>query len=209
MTIENNTYYSVKKALIIFVRNPVLGKVKTRLATTIGDENALIIYKALLEQTVAITKNLSLDKFVFYADFINDNDVWDNEIYTKVLQEGVDLGERMNNAFAQLSYKGYNDICIIGSDCFSLSESFIISAFDALHNKPIVVGPSTDGGYYLIGARQLNIPIFYKIDWSTAKVLEQTIKVCNNNNVVVTLLPFLTDVDEEKDIPTQLQKLLK
>ena len=90
---------SSKKALIIFTRNPELGKVKTRLAKSVGDESALEIYKFLLKHTVAITKNLNVDKYVFYSENIHRDDIWDPEIFRKKLQTGTDLGEKMQNAF--------------------------------------------------------------------------------------------------------------
>src|SRR5450432_3229162 len=103
-------------ALIIFVKNPVLGKVKTRLADALGEENALLIYQKLLQHTFLITTNISADKYVFYMEYINHNDLWKNELYKKELQAGNDLGERMKNAFELLFQKAYKEVVIIGSD---------------------------------------------------------------------------------------------
>lgn len=87
----------MKSALIIFVRNPILGKVKTRLAITIGDENALAVYKQLLQRTKDITADLLVNRLVFYTDEVTANDLWNG--YEKCLQSGADLGERMRKAF--------------------------------------------------------------------------------------------------------------
>ena len=122
----------MSSALIIFVRNPVLGKVKTRLASTLGDEKALEIYRILLRHTSDVTKDLAVDKFVFYDDHIDQNDIWENDIFEKFLQQGSDLGERMTKAFDYLFKKKYSKVIIIGSDCFELSESILSQAFDAL-----------------------------------------------------------------------------
>src|SRR4051812_9764031 len=111
----------MKQALIIFIRNPVLGQVKTRLAKTLGDEQTLSIYKELLRHTHAITQKLPFDKYVFYADGITKGDIWENYIYNKLVQTGNDLGARMQAAFELLFSKGYQHICIIGSDCYELT----------------------------------------------------------------------------------------
>ena len=122
-------------ALIIFVKNPVLGKVKTRLADALGEENALMIYQKLLQHTCLITTNIFADKYVFYSEYINHNDLWKNEVYKKELQYGNDLGERMKNAFEMLFQRGYKEVVIIGSDCYELTEEIIMNAFDQLKQK--------------------------------------------------------------------------
>ena len=103
--------------LIIFVKNPQLGKVKTRLAATIGDHRALEVYVKLLKHTVAITRELEVDKVVFYSEFIDKNDLWHNSVFLKQLQSAEDLGLKMMAAFDWGFQSGYQEICIIGSDC--------------------------------------------------------------------------------------------
>lgn len=122
-------------ALIIFVKNASLGKVKTRIANSIGDENALKIYQRLLQHTHLITKSTLADKYVFYAEQINNNDLWETGIYKKELQAGSDLGERMKNAFGTIFSKGYKEVVIIGSDCYELNTEIIQHAFNALKKK--------------------------------------------------------------------------
>ena len=114
----------MKEALIIFAKNPVYGKVKTRLAATIGNEQALFIYHQLINHTINITSQISVDKIVCYSDEIDENDNWDNRIYQKELQHGNDLGERMKNAFKSSFTAGYEQAIIIGTDCIELSESY-------------------------------------------------------------------------------------
>ena len=89
-------------ALLIFTRNPQLGKVKTRLAKTFGDKKALEVYKDLLLHTMEATKDLDCDVFVFYDEKIEENDIWSTKIYHKFVQSGKDLGEKMQNAFQKL-----------------------------------------------------------------------------------------------------------
>jgi len=188
----------MKSALIIFVRNPLLGKVKTRIAATIGDENALVIYKHLLQHTKNITESLPVTKFVFYADEVTTNDLWNG--YEKWLQSGTDLGERMSNAFESLFKKGFTKIVIIGSDCLELDEKMILDAFLKLNEYEIVIGPATDGGYYLLGMKSPFKNLFENITWSSNSVFNETIKQIEKRNLTLFLLPILNDVDEEKDI---------
>jgi len=121
-----------KKALIIFTRNPELGKVKTRLAKTVGDESALNIYKFLLQHTVEITKDLHVDKYVFYSEEIHKNDAWDSDIFRKRLQSGNDLGEKMHNAFVEVFNMGYEMAIVIGCDMFEMERMDLETAFEAL-----------------------------------------------------------------------------
>lgn len=187
-----------KEALIIFVRNPVLGKVKTRIAATIGDENALAIYKHLLQYTKQIVSLVDVTKHIFYADELNGNDLWDGN--EKYLQSGVDLGDRMKNAFNCVFAKGYSKVIIIGSDCFELTPDILNSAFDKLDRSDIVIGPAKDGGYYLLGMGKPNPYLFDNIQWSTNRVLHETIEIMRENNLSFSLLTELNDIDEAKDI---------
>jgi rSAM/selenodomain-associated transferase 1 len=188
----------MKDALIIFVRNPVSGKVKTRLAATMGNEKALAVYRFLLSHTKNITENTSPVKFIYYADFINENDLWNG--YTKKMQQGNDLGERMKNAFETVLELGYKKVCIIGSDCYDLNATIITHAFKSLDLFDTTLGPATDGGYYLLGMQAPIKNIFDNILWSTDKVFTQTEKLIKQQQHSLHLLPALNDVDEEPDI---------
>ncbi len=190
----------MKNALIIFVRNPVLGKVKTRLAKTMGDENALKVYKALLRKTHETVKGLNCDKYIFYHGSINNNDSWPASIYKKEVQVTGTLGEKMAAASEQIFDKGYEKLLIIGSDCYALTPEIIEEAFIKLSTAEVVIGPATDGGYYLIGQTRFIPALFALEEWSTPQVLQQTIDVCTAHGIPVFKLPMLSDVDEEKDI---------
>jgi hypothetical protein len=180
-------------------KNPTLGKVKTRLAKTIGDERALEIYIKLLEHTKSITKDLSSDKKVFYTDFIPEDDFWNS--YQKYLQIEGDLGKKMENAFLQAFEEGYKKVLIIGGDCADLTEMMIKRAFDALDKAPIVIGPAQDGGYYLLAMTQMIDEIFENKAWSTDQVLSETLKDLEKLKISRVLLPILNDVDEWEDLP--------
>lgn len=188
--------------LIIFVKNPEAGKVKTRLAVAIGEEMALAVYNKLLKHTQQITSELEVTKAVYYSDFIDHEDLWENEKYLKYKQEGEDLGKRMENAFKQGFDQGFHDICIIGSDCYQLTATHILSAFEFLNEYQVVIGPSADGGYYLLGMSFLFSNIFQNKKWSTNNVLKDTLNDINRLKIKYSLLEPLIDVDEESDLYT-------
>ncbi len=198
----------MKQALIIFARNPVRGKVKTRLAATMGDDKALFIYQSLLEHTVQITQRLPYDRYVFYADGISQNDVWSDNLYLKKNQEGNDLGQRMLHAFDTLFQQGYQKIIIIGTDCFELSSSILSDAFTVLDGKEVVIGPSVDGGYYLLGMRQFFPFLFEEKAWSTDSVYSSTVQQLAMQNISYDLLPVLNDIDTEDDWKQHLHQQL-
>lgn len=190
----------MNKALIIFIKNPAEGKVKTRLAATLGDKAALHIYKKLLSYTNKIAAKVQADKYIFYSSHIDVNDEWNEEVFNKEIQSGYQLGERMCNAFKSVFTKGCSRVAIIGSDCPDLTPALIEQAFNELDRSDIVIGPATDGGYYLLAGKKLYPSLFENITWSSGHVLTQTIAVCNNLNKSFHLLPVLSDVDRAEDI---------
>lgn len=193
--------------LMIFAKNPEIGKVKTRLAKTIGDEQALMIYVKLLEHTHAISDRVFADKAVFYSDRVQEFDILDYYKFPKFLQKGQDMGERMDRAFGQAFAQQYEKVVIIGSDCFELNTEIIEDALTALDDYNVVVGPSHDGGYYLLGMDRHYPHLFRNKNWSTPDVFLDTLLDLKKLNLSYNLLPTLTDVDEEKDLG-ELRKLL-
>jgi hypothetical protein len=187
-----------KNCLIIFTRNPELGKGKRRLAATVGDEITLDIYKFLLDHTRTITKNLNVVKQVWYSEKVHDQDDWDNDTYQKFQQSGADLGERMQFACEQ-ALQNHDHVIIIGSDLYDLSQADLLQAFEQLAKHDAVVGPATDGGYYLLGFRKNLISgIFENKEWGTDVVLEKTLADFKNHTYYV--LDSRNDVDYYEDI---------
>ncbi|MGB8190735.1 MAG: TIGR04282 family arsenosugar biosynthesis glycosyltransferase [Chitinophagaceae bacterium] len=186
------------EVVIIFTKNPVYGKVKTRLAAGIGADKALEIYHELVACTHSSIKELTCDKIVYYSDNIQHNDLWD-EGFEKAVQQGADLGERMHNAFKNVFDLGYKRAVIIGTDCPSLNAQLVMQAFDKLNTQDVIIGPAADGGYYLLGMKT-NHDLFKNIAWSTAGVLDSTIEICKQLELNYYLLPVLNDIDEEKDL---------
>ncbi len=186
------------KLLIIFTKNPELGKCKTRLAASIGDEAALQIYQFLLDHTVAVTQSLGMNKRVYYSDEIWEDDIWGSNNYTKKVQQGNDLGERMEHAFRQGFNDGYQKIVIIGSDLYDLESNDIEVAFQALDAHDIVIGPAHDGGYYLLGMKHLITELFKDKNWGTSTVLKDTLANLQTESYV--LLETRNDIDVYEDI---------
>ena len=190
----------MENQLIIFAKNPVLGKVKTRLAATVGNEKALAIYKELLNHTCDISSKANAKKTVFYSDAIEKEDLWSKADFNQSLQNGEDLGARMSNAFKEVFSECDGKVIIIGTDCKELSTEIIDQAFNALQYVDIVLGPALDGGYYLIGMKSLEEVLFTNIDWSTSAVLEQTVGKINTQKLSFLLLKVLSDIDTEEDL---------
>jgi rSAM/selenodomain-associated transferase 1 len=184
--------------LIIFTRNPELGKCKSRLAATVGDEIALDIYKFLLNHTKNLTQGLNIGKWVYYSDDIWENDIWDKFVYEKKIQSGNDLGERMSNAFIDGFNAGYEKIIIIGSDMYDLNENDLLEAFHFLSQHDYVIGPAIDGGYYLLGMKVLSPALFKDKTWGSDTVLEDTLQDLKNKNY--SLLAPKNDIDYYEDI---------
>jgi len=192
------TLANSKNLLLIFTRNPELGKGKRRLAATIGDQAAFNIYKFLLDHTVTITKNLYAEKQVYYSEEIWEDDIWDNKKFAKKLQTGDDLGARMANAFQEGFQKEYQKIIIIGSDMLDLSQEDLEAAFKALEKNDFVIGPAEDGGYYLLGMKKFMPELFKNKSWGTETVLKDTL--ADLENETTALLETKNDVDYYEDI---------
>ncbi len=194
-----------KDILIILARSPVYGKVKTRLAAAIGAAEALEVYRQLLHHTLEVAGNVPSDKIVFYSD----ESVPDEATapgFARATQYGADLGARMENAFTHVFGQGYEKAVMIGTDCPAMGERTLAAAFEALHQHDVVIGPAYDGGYYLLGMKQVHHRLFHNIPWSTPAVFEETVTICRRDGLRYLLLPTLHDVDKKKDLP-QLAKI--
>lgn len=188
-----------KAALMIFQKNAIRGKVKTRLASTIGDDQAMEIYKWMTSHTCQVASEIKVDKFLFYSDFIPDSSSDTLPGFQFEIQSGADLGERMSNAFASLFAKGYSDVIIIGTDCPDLQVSDLNKAYLALSQNDLVLGPANDGGYYLLGMRRYFPELFKGIPWSSSKVLELTLDRADEANLDYGFLKILSDIDTIED----------
>jgi rSAM/selenodomain-associated transferase 1 len=186
------------RTIIVFAKTPELGKVKTRIAAQLGDDNALQIYTRLLQYTFAVLERVTYKKIVYYTGK-GPQDYWKG-LETKQQGNG-DLGNRMNIAFEEVLNEENMSAIIIGTDCATLTTEIIASAFTALETKDLVIGPASDGGYYLLGMKKNHPTLFEQIDWSTEKVFEQTIEQAEKLSLQYHILPVLTDIDEAYQVP--------
>jgi rSAM/selenodomain-associated transferase 1 len=186
-------------ALIIFIKNPERGKVKTRLASTVGDDQALAVYRALLTHTRRLAESLDVvDRLLFYSAFIDRDDDWPASSFEKFLQRGPDLGARMHQAFIT-ALSDHEKAVIIGSDCPSLTADIIQEAFAQLDQHDFVIGPAEDGGYYLLGMKEVHPQLFFDITWSTSAVFSTTMERIEALGKSCHRLPELSDIDNEED----------
>lgn len=186
-------------ALIIFVKNPQLGKVKTRLAQDAGELKALEIYHQLIDHTLTVTQHWKGgDRYVFYSSYIDSDDQWPSAQFHKRLQGTGDLGDKMAQAFAEI-LGAYSQVAIIGSDCYQLRTAHIERAFQQLQTKDIVLGPSLDGGYYLLGMKSFHSQLFKNIPWSTDQVTPMTVQKVEELGLTIHFLESLKDIDYYQD----------
>ncbi len=194
----------MKKGLIVFAREPLPGAVKTRLAAAVGDQTAAELYELMLRDVLKTGRQLSdVDTVVF----------WDCEEKSLPLlakryrcdscrQISGNLGQRMQAAFEEMFAGGCEICCIIGSDAPDLPLTYIRDAYQLLATlqADVVFGPSLDGGYYLLGLRQVWPQVFVNISWSTADVLEQSLAAAQGLGLETTLLPEWQDIDTIEDL---------
>lgn len=187
-----------KNILLIFARHPELGKCKTRLAKSVGDAAALGVYKYLLQRTAEVVQNVHAIRQVWYADDVMQNDVWSSDFFEKKQQTQGDLGQKMQDAFASAFADGAQKVVIVGTDIHDLDTDVIQEAFDKLNNHDVVIGPATDGGYYLLGMKTLKKPVFQLKTWSTPSVFMETIHTLKAEKI--SILERRNDVDYYEDI---------
>jgi uncharacterized protein len=188
-------------ALILFARDPVLGKVKTRLSPFLADESILKLYICFLRDSLdTIWQVENTDRFVGVAPsnesgFFTEMLAPDIQLF---VQEGEQLGDKMRQAIQNRFAEGYKRVVIIGSDSPSLPISYIEKALNS--DKDLFIGPSTDGGYYLIGMREKMIEVFDGVNWGTQTVLRETCERLMQKGVKLELLPVWYDVDSPEDL---------
>jgi rSAM/selenodomain-associated transferase 1 len=184
--------------LIVMAKNAILGTAKTRIATTEGDAKALEIYNQLLKITSDGISNLPCKIVIYYSDFIEHDDLFSQIANEKKLQSEGSLGDRLIAA-AEAEFKNSSRVMIIGTDCPYFNQSHIFESFNVLMAHDVVLGPSYDGGYYLIGTNKFVPELFKNVSWSTEHVLTQTVENANRIGLSVAQLETLFDVDNYSD----------
>ena len=188
----------MKSIVLVFAKAPISGTVKTRLAFVIGNKKALWIYKKLLYKTDSELKKLSQDVVVFYHGGPSTLFKKIFLAFQKKTQLGEDLGERMQSAFQWGFDKGYEKILIIGCDLWDLTKPLLENAFKQLDSHDYVIGPASDGGYYLLGCKKLTKHLFIEKKWGSSRVYDQTMKELMGKSVAI--LDKKNDIDTLEDL---------
>ncbi|MCY7393707.1 MAG: TIGR04282 family arsenosugar biosynthesis glycosyltransferase [Leptolyngbyaceae cyanobacterium CAN_BIN12] len=191
--------------LIIFTRYPETGKAKTRLIPALGAEGAAALHRRMADHTLVQVQALQFQHplcvEVRFAG--GDRDLMQRWLGTDLMytvQGEGDLGDRMGRSFQSAFDASVDRAVIIGTDCPDLNATLLDQAFRELQHHDLVLGPASDGGYYLIGMRRLIPQLFIGMEWSTATVLERTLEIAAELNLSVALLPVLSDVDYPADL---------
>ena len=185
-------------------KHPTIGRVKTRLAESLGHREATNLYQCFLEDMIKKLRSLTNPFFIYFTPNNKKEDfeqLFGNDL-TYVPQIGDDLGEKLNHGFETSMKMGYNSAIALASDIPDLPDFIINEAIQKLKVHDSVIGPSIDGGYYLIGLRKnaFTETLFKGITWSTDKVYGETIKQFENMQISYHSLPPWNDVDTIEDL---------
>jgi uncharacterized protein len=198
----------LKEALILMAKAPREGKVKTRLLSALSPEEAKRIYVAFLSDAFALMEdvkeereNLTLGLCYTPEGEEEAFEEVEREGSLMIPQRGEDLGERLTNCFADLFALGFGRVVVVGADSPTLPGEFVFDAFECFEtDDDVVIGPTEDGGYYLVGMRKLHGRIFEDIPWGAAGVMDATMDRAKEAGLNLVLLPEWRDVDTPEDL---------
>lgn len=191
-----------RSTLVVFARAPELGRVKTRLAAELGLPGALAAYRRLAEHVIAAVKGgerYSLTVAYTPAEAKWEMRRWLGSSVSLTAQSEGSLGNRMGHAIADALANGAKRVVVIGTDCPDVSAAMVGEAFARLADADIVLGPATDGGYYLIGMSRLHPSVFDGVPWSTPETLRVTLERAREAGLSVALLDERRDIDTADD----------
>ena len=185
------------RCLDVMARPPEKGKVKTRLANKLGDDQALAVYIALLNHT----SRECIESGIPVRWFWSEPTIYPiSSTFAVHKQQGKHLGQRMENAFETAFDDGMDEVVMIGTDCPEITAGRLLEAFDDLARVDVVIGPAKDGGYYLIGMKAFHPDLFKEMPWSSGYLLQATLERCRSLQLSFILLPALLDIDELEDL---------
>jgi uncharacterized protein len=194
--------------LLLFVKSPIKGQVKTRLAAETGGDFAVGLYKCFVEDIISLAENLDVHLEVCFcpANRKTTFSEWLGQQYCYNPQVGNNLGDKLRNAFENAFEEGFTNVVAIGSDSPDLPANYLSESVEVLAEYDVAIGPANDGGYYLIGfSKEGFIPeVFDNISWSTDSVFEQTVSILKQHGRKIHLLPLWHDVDTIADLQSLL-----
>ncbi|MBB5348018.1 TIGR04282 family arsenosugar biosynthesis glycosyltransferase [Desulfoprunum benzoelyticum] len=193
-----------QSVVALFVRVPIPGRVKTRLAAAIGERQACTLYQAMVTDVLAAVRASGLPLYLFHDDR-GDGALpaaWVDAAVKVVPQSGGDIGERMAAGFAHCFAEGMNRVMLVGSDIPALHGAMLTEAARAQTAHDVVLAPASDGGYCLIALRRdrFRPELFEEVPWSSGRVLAATLQLCGRYGLDVQLLPTLSDIDTVDDL---------
>jgi uncharacterized protein len=194
-------------AFILFLRYPELGAIKTRLAETLGDDLTYELYCSFLADISVMVREINAETIIVYSGANGVSFPYFPGIEC-LHQRGNNIGERMQGAFIDILAKGFERCVLIGSDSPDIPAALVNDAFNKLDSADIILGPSSDGGYYLIGCKRQSVfpSIFDGINWSTSEVFTETIKRITEAGLKFALLQQWSDIDEFDDLKIFYQR---
>jgi uncharacterized protein len=203
----------MKNALILMTRIPVEGKTKTRLMSILSGLECAQIHMCFLKDIFNVLNYIKSDVDIYLTytpedPFVIIEDIIPN--YVKCFtQHGDNLGDRMNNAINYVLSKNYNKVVLMGCDIPHIQPQNIIRAFDELNYNDLCLGPTLDGGYYLVGMKNPTDLVFdNNLKWGNKTVLEGTLDICNKNNIKVGLTDKLMDIDTKDDLMSLFNEII-
>jgi rSAM/selenodomain-associated transferase 1 len=195
---------SAESIILLFIKAPVRGRVKSRLAAAIGQEAALELYKNFILDIVDTVKKTGYPFRICYypPEAGSEASSWLSGQYRFTPQQGSDLGKRMENAFIRCFSEGFERAILIGSDLPDLAPSVLKEAMASLAKHDVVIGPASDGGYYLIGFHKHTLMprVFHGMSWSTETVFQKTMAILKNSALSIAQAPTWNDVDTVEDL---------
>lgn len=196
----------MRPALLVFAKEPIPGRVKTRLTPDLSEEDAARLYAAFLEDQLARYVLLDVDVRLYVSGRMDDDAVVVPDDVAWFCQRGEGLGIRMLNAFADTFTDGYGRVAIVGSDHPTLPPAFIEHAFETLLDaQSVVIGPAEDGGYYLLGMNDLRPSVFSGLTYGHARVFDEALSRIRSTTATLTVMPLWYDVDT----PDTLRRLAR
>lgn len=200
-----------QRVVALFVRVPLPGRVKTRLAVHLGDEGACRLYRAMVADLLQNLPACGLPLYLFHdgSDALEVPVAWVQASTKVVVQSTGDIGARMAAAFAHCFAEGIKEVILVGSDLPGLSARMITAAAAALQDHDVAIAPAADGGYGLIALKETTYQpaLFQEIPWSTDQVLRSTVAKCEERHLRLALLDVLQDIDTIDDLKAYGQKI--
>ncbi len=198
-----------ERCILLFLKSPVTGRVKSRLSRRLGEEKVLSLYKNFCLDLMDTLRKGSYSVKIYFHPPESREDIssWLGEDFVFEPQKGSDLGERMENAFVKSFLAGFSRVVLIGSDLPDLPNEILEEALQ-MENHDTAIGPALDGGYYLIGFKNATFlpAVFRGIPWSTDGVLDATLDILNRNNYKVRILRKWRDMDRIEDLRSLINR---